>query len=153
MANFKTHFTVAAAASGLLASGLLFANLANPAQFALFCLIGTLGGILPDIDSHRSVPAKWLFTGLGMILACLVVFNQLKQLTFIVLIPLWIVIYLGVRYGLLKLFAKFTVHRGNFHSLLAAMLFGLAITVLAHQVFKATNSMAWFSGSFMTAGY
>ncbi|OQW94553.1 MAG: hypothetical protein BWK79_05500, partial [Beggiatoa sp. IS2] len=29
----------------------------------------------------------------------------------------------------------------------------LAITVLAHQVFKATNSMAWFSGSFMTAGY
>ena len=51
MANFKTHVSVAAALSGVLATGFLAAGVAAPKDVWLYFAMGTVGGVLPDIDA------------------------------------------------------------------------------------------------------
>ena len=55
MANFKTHVSVAAALSGVLATGFLAARVAEPKDVWLYFAMGTVGGILPDIDADHSL--------------------------------------------------------------------------------------------------
>lgn len=153
MATFKTHFVTTTVISGILAGGLLVTELATVKTGIAYWLLGILGGILPDIDTRQSIPARLLFTGLGMLAASLVVISYLKLITFFELLLIWISIYLTVRYGLFKIFAQFTVHRGNCHSILAALLFGLLTTVIAHDEFKVREFIAWFAGVFIFLGY
>lgn len=153
MANFNTHLTVATSISGMVAFGLLFTELATPKAVFFYWLLGTLGGILPDIDAPGSIPARWLFGVSGILFASLLVASQLNQLAWIELIFLWITSFMGFRYGLLKLFARLTNHRGNLHSIFAALLFGLSITVVAYQGLAVSASVAWLAGGFVSGGY
>ena len=54
MANFKTHFTIAAAASAMGATTLLGANIITADTAIYLTLSGTIGGLLPDVDSDHS---------------------------------------------------------------------------------------------------
>ena len=153
MANFNTHLTVATSISGTLALGLFFTGFATAKAVFFYWLLGTLGGILPDIDAPRSIPARLLFSVSGILFASLLVASQLNQLLWIELIFLWFIIFIGFRYGLLKLFAQLTSHRGHLHSILAALLFGLSITVMAYQIFAVRASIAWLAGWFSSGGY
>ena len=47
MANFKTHVSVAAALSGVLATGFLAAGVAAPKDVWLYFAMGTVGVVLP----------------------------------------------------------------------------------------------------------
>jgi len=58
MANFKTHVSVAAALSGVLATGFLAAGVAAPKDVWLYFAMGTVGGVLPDIDADHSIPGR-----------------------------------------------------------------------------------------------
>ncbi|MEN8214920.1 MAG: metal-dependent hydrolase [Pseudomonadota bacterium] len=151
MANFNTHLTVATSVSATLAIGLFLTDLAPAKAVFLYWLLGTLGGILPDIDAPNSIPTRLLFTSLGIFIACFLVTSQ--PFSWLELTSLWIVTYLSVRYGLSKLFDKLTVHRGNFHSILAALLFGFVTTATAYQVLEINELLAWFAGVFVTVGY
>ncbi len=153
MANFNTHLTVATSVSGALAIGLFFTDLVPPTAACLYWLLGTLGGILPDVDAPQSVPNRLLFRALGIFLACFFVISQLEQFFWYEFALLWIVIYFGVRYGLSKLFAQFTAHRGNFHSMLAALLFGFIAAAAAYRLLETSELLAWFAGLFVTVGY
>ena len=55
MANFNTHLIVASTASGLTATGLMGAGVAEPREVLLYFSAGTLGGLLPDLDSDNSI--------------------------------------------------------------------------------------------------
>jgi uncharacterized membrane protein len=153
MANFNTHLTVATSISGTLALGLLVTELATAKTVFFYWLLGTVGGILPDIDAPNSIPARLLFTVSGIVLASLLVASQLNQFFWIELMVLWIVTFIGCRYGLLKLFARLTNHRGQFHSIFAALLFGLSITVIAYQDLAVRARVAWLAGGFVIMGY
>jgi hypothetical protein len=153
MATFKTHLTTAVTVSGLFASNLLIIELATPKATVLYWSLGILGGILPDVDTRQSLPARLLFTGLGVLFASLVVLSFLKKITFFELLCIWLSIYLVIRYGLLKVFDLLTVHRGNFHSILAAILFGLLTVIIAYHGFAMREFIAWFSGLFVSMGY
>lgn len=153
MANFNTHLTVATSISGTFALGLFATELATAKAVFFYWLLGTIGGILPDIDAPHSIPAKLLFTVSGIVLASLLVVSQLNQFFWVELIVLWIITFIGCRYGLLKLFARLTCHRGQFHSILAALLFGLSITVMAYQSLAVHAQIAWFAGGFVFIGY
>ena len=52
-----------------------------------------------------------------------------------------------------KLFARFSVHRGVFHSLLAAVFFGFLTTSLTYHLFRLSALGAWMSGLFVSVGY
>jgi hypothetical protein len=149
MANFNTHLTVATSVSATL--GLFLTDLAPAKAVFLYWLLGTLGGILPDIDAPNSIPTRLLFTSLGIFLASFLVMSH--PFSWLELTSLWIVTYLSVRYGLSKLFGKLTVHRGNFHSILAALLFGFVTTATAYHVLETSELLAWFAGVFVTVGY
>lgn len=153
MANFKTHLTVAATLSSTLTVGLLIIDLATPKTALFYTLLGTLGGILPDLDSPHSIPAQLFFTLSGILVASVLTITQSSQLSQVELLLLGGVTYFSVSYGLSKLVAKLTIHRGNFHSILAAFWFGLATTACSYQLFEIRELVAWLAGAFITFGY
>jgi hypothetical protein len=51
------------------------------------------------------------------------------------------------------LFARFTVHRGIFHSLLAALFFWFLTTAVTYHVFALSPFHAWLTGAFVGLGY
>jgi hypothetical protein len=153
VANFTTHLTVATVVSGMIASVVLIMGLATLKAAFLYWLLGSLSGVLPDIDAPNSVPTRLLFTALGLFLASFVVIVQLTQFSLLELLPVWLLTYLGIRYGLAGLFNKLTIHRGNFHSILAACLFGFMTTAITYHVLNIREFIAWFAGFFVILGY
>jgi hypothetical protein len=153
MANFKTHFTVAITVSSALTVGLLIIDLATPKTALFYTLLGTLGGILPDLDSPHSIPAQLFFTLSGILFASLLTISQLPKFSQVELLLLGGMTYFSVYYGVSKLVAKLTIHRGNFHSILAALWFGLATTACSYQLFATRELVAWLAGAFVTIGY
>jgi hypothetical protein len=92
-------------------------------------LAGTLcsvSGMLPDLDSDSGVPLR---ESLAFAAACvpLLLFERLRSMGWSneVLVLAGAGIYFGVRFGIGNMLKKFTVHRGMFHSLPAAVIAGL----------------------------
>ena len=153
MANFKTHVSVAAALSGALATGFLVAGVAAPKDVWLYFAMGTLGGILPDIDADHSIPGRMFFSFFALVVAFLTLFSRAGVYSIVELSLLWVVTYVVVRHVIFKLFARFSVHRGVFHSLLAAIFFGFLTTSLTYHLFRLSALGAWMSGLFVSVGY
>ena len=118
----------------------------------LYWMLGSLGGILPDIDAPRSIPARLFFTTTALLTATMVV-KAFHSTSLLLTLILGLITFFSVFFGLSKGFSHLSVHRGNFHSLLAALLFGLVTTVLMYRFFGAREVVAWFSGFFVTGGY
>ena len=78
MANFKTHLSVAAGCSGVLTTGCLAVGLATPQHVWLYFALGTLGGILPDIDANNSIPGRMLFSFFALIVAFSALFSKIQ---------------------------------------------------------------------------
>ena len=153
MANFKTHITVAAALSGCLATGFLEVGIAAPKDVWLYFALGTLGGILPDIDADNSIPGRILFSFFAMVLAFLTLFSRANIYSIVELSILWMVTYVVVRYIIFQMFAKLTVHRGIFHSILAAVFFCFLTTNISYYLFSLNALNAWVAGLFVFIGY
>ena len=153
MADFKTHLSVAGTLSGVLAIGCLHTGLAEPKEALLFFALGTVGGILPDIDSDHSIPVNILFSCLATLAAFFSVFSKIGTFSIVESVLLWGVVFVIVRYLVFELFKRFTVHRGVFHSLLAAVFFCFLSATLLHDIFALTSALAWFSGCFILFGY
>lgn len=153
MANFKTHFFVASVASGIASVTVLAIGLASLRLALTYFVIGLIGGLLPDIDADNSAPVRLLFNGLALGLAFLTVFYRVDQLSIVELLLLWGGTYVSIRYLAFALFTRFTVHRGVFHSIVAAVFFaGLTASVVSH-CFGSDTQIAWLSGSFLFMGY
>ena len=153
MANFKTHISVAAALSGCLATGFLEVGIAAPKDVWLYFAMGTLGGILPDIDANNSIPGRMLFSFFALVLAFLMLFSRASVYSIVELSILWVVTYMVVRYIIFQMFAKLTVHRGIFHSILAAVFFCFLTTNISYHLFSLNPVNAWISGLFVFTGY
>ena len=61
MANFHTHLNVAAVSTGGASATLLCAGHIGLGSFVWLWFIGTIGGLLPDIDSDNSTSLNSLF--------------------------------------------------------------------------------------------
>jgi hypothetical protein len=153
MANFKTHLLAAAGVSGAAAFVCAKAGLAPFSQAPALLALGTLGGLLPDIDSDHSTPIKIGFTLLAFSLAFVVMFAFLGRFSELQLVGIWLGVFVGIRYLVLEIFASFTVHRGAFHSVLAAAFFGLCAVSLSWHIFETSRLSAWLQGLFVSLGY
>ena len=153
MADFKTHLSVAGTLSGVLAIGCLHTGLAEPKDALLFFAMGTVGGILPDIDSDHSIPVNILFGCLAILAAFFSVFSKVGTYSIVESILLWLAVFVIVRYLVFELFKRFTVHRGVFHSLLAAVFFCFLSATLLYDAFALSSVLAWLSGGFILVGY
>jgi hypothetical protein len=153
MANFETHLAVASISSGLLSSLCLGGGIASPVEALLCWMFGTLGGILPDIDSDHSTPLKIIFTSLALIATWLVMFNRSESYSILELWMICGVAYLFVRYALMRMFSSFTIHRGVFHSVLAAFFFWFFVTNIVFYLFRLPSLFAWVLGFFVFFGF
>jgi len=153
MANFKTHLAVAAVGSGLLATLCLGAGMNDPQEVVTLSAVGTIGGLLPDIDLDHSSPAKLMFTALGIVFAFLIAFNRSASYSIVELWLIWGLSYGVIRYLAWRMFAELTIHRGIFHSLVAALFFCFLATSLSYSVFDLDALFAWSIGFFIFFGY
>lgn len=151
MANFNTHFNVAAGFSFVLSTGLLAAQVATPETALLYFAAGTLGGLLPDIDLSYSVPVRWVFTLTALICVFIILFRY-AHYSMVELLLLGTLVYVTIAYGVRLLFAWFTVHRGVIHSIPAALLACFLVAIAAEQ-FHATPLVAWLTGMMVGIGY
>ena len=130
MAGFKTHVTF----SSLLGVGYAGAGVALGLPLESSIVAGGLcgvSGMLPDIDSDSGVPLRETMGFAAAVVPMLLLdrFQQLN-LTYEQMVLCAGGLYLFIRFGLSKMIAKYTVHRGMFHSIPAGLTFaGLAFLV------------------------
>ena len=126
MADFKTHLTggmILGGGSALVA--LMGFNLNYIQSFSVF-IMGTIGGILPDIDSDSGKPLSLIFGKISVLLPALL----LGQLTTVesfsseFLVSYFVCSYFIINYLICGLVKKITVHRGIIHSLPFSILSG-----------------------------
>lgn len=134
MADFKTHWRIGLASSTLSAMGTQWYGLAAPKLLPLLVMVGWIGSIIPDIDSDTSKPRRFIFHGLGIIAPPVLIY----RLSWVHQSPervvlFWVMCALFVLYPLKWFFKKFTRHRGAYHSVPAALIYGCLCATLAHH--------------------
>ncbi|MCS7021790.1 MAG: metal-dependent hydrolase [Gemmataceae bacterium] len=128
MAGFRTHITV----SGGL--GVAYGAVAvQPLGFTteagvLAALLTGVGGMLPDVDSDNSVPIREM-SHLASVFVPMMMLPRLIQvgLTRETILATLLVAAITVRFVMMYVFRRLTVHRGMFHSIPAMLIAGLAV--------------------------
>jgi hypothetical protein len=153
VASFLGHLVGGAAVSASAALGVESLGWTQPDQILGLFVLGVAGGLLPDIDSDNSTPVKVFFTLLGVAMAFLVSFSYADDYPILGLALIWSAVFLVVRFGIFELFARFTVHRGIWHSWLAAAFSALAVADAAHHLGGFSAWESWLAGFFVALGY
>jgi hypothetical protein len=153
MANFNTHLSIATAAGTGAALAAVQVHLITGAEMPWFVFLGMVGGLLPDIDANNSRPVKLLFNVLAFmgVAAALHVFkDRYESYPLLMLVA---GVYFFVRYGMFAVFNALTVHRGVFHSVLAAVFFALLMTCISYRFLHWDILHAWLNGVFIALGF
>jgi hypothetical protein len=153
MANFHTHITVAAVSSMTLGAILNGAGLASAPHTLLYIGLGTIGGIMPDVDSDNSTSIKIIFSLLAAIIAFMVMFAVIHITAILVALALWAFIFVMVRYGAIHFFKRVTEHRGIIHSVPMGLLVGLITTIISYAFIKEPPYISWLCGAFVSFGF
>jgi hypothetical protein len=153
MANFTTHIAVGTVVSGAMAVVTLAADVVAPENLLAVTMAGVLGSILPDIDLKDSRPSKAMFSGLGIFFSFAVLFNFAHKYSIAEMMILWLGTLVLVRYGLHAIFHRLAVHRGIWHSLLAAAFSAVAAAVVYYHVLGRHEGVAWLGAGFLFVGY
>jgi hypothetical protein len=153
MANFRTHLTGGA----VIASGAAFASygqgLSNAAETQALFAVGVAASLLPDIDADASKPVRAVFGLAGIVIGFLIAFAFDDRLRTVDLMLVWAGVWLLVRFPIFWLFARHTVHRGIWHSLLMALVVALGATIASESLFGLSDRLAWLVGGFALLGY
>lgn len=153
MANFNIHLTVAASTSAAAAFGIWYLRYAGWNEAGICFLLGTFGGLLPDIDADNSIPVRLVFILLAYASATFALLFMYSQVTIWTLSALWVTVFILVRYLVFAIFIRLTKHRGIFHSLLAVVFMTLLAAYLSYFVLANNRHVAWLHGYFIGFGY
>ncbi|MEO5365597.1 MAG: metal-dependent hydrolase [Magnetococcus sp. WYHC-3] len=153
MAGFQVHLTGAALAAGVAATALLGAGVVTPAESLLLLVLGTGGGLLPDLDADRSTPLDVAVTLLSMGLAFLAMFHVRDSLTTAALLGVWLGVWMLCKTVVFRAFIAWTEHRGAFHSLPAALACGLGVAGAAYHLTSWPAGLCWLAGLFLALGF
>ncbi|MFN5103858.1 MAG: metal-dependent hydrolase [Planctomycetota bacterium] len=122
MADFKTHITVSTLAGALLGAGGYQSGMPWES-----CLIAgglcSVSGMLPDLDSDSGIPLREAVAFAAAFVPMLML-DRLERvgLSHEMMLVVTGVIYFFLRFGIAELFRRYTVHRGMWHSLPAALI-------------------------------
>lgn len=153
MANFTTHIAAGTVVAGGLATLTLAADVIAPENLIPVTLAGVLGSVLPDIDLRVSRPSRAFFSGLAVFFSFAVLFAAADHFSIAELWLLWLGTLVFVRYGLYNVFHNAAIHRGTWHSLLAALFAAAATAVVFEHFLQRHAGVAWLAGGFMLVGY
>ena len=153
MANFNTHFSVAAGASALVSATLLSMEVVSPEQAVVAFGLGTLGGLLPDVDSAHSKSIKVGFNVLTLLITIMLIFAKSATYSLVEMFLSSVVVFVTIRYAFLEVFRKISKHRGMFHSIPVALIWGVLIAILAQWFFALNSLVSWVYGFMIVWGY
>lgn len=153
MANFTTHIAAGTIVSGSLATLTLAADVIAPENLIPITLAGVLGSVLPDIDLKESRPSKIMFSGLAIFFSFAVLFSVADRYSIAELWLLWLGTLVLIRYGLHAVFHNVAVHRGTWHSVIAALFSAAATAVAFGNVLDRHAGVAWLAAGFMFIGF
>ncbi|KAA6184115.1 metal-dependent hydrolase [Thiohalocapsa marina] len=153
MANFQAHLIGGAIASSTLSLGCFDQGLTDSSETLGLFVLGVASSLLPDIDADDSKPIRAVFDLGGIVLGFLVAFAFAGRLKVIDLLLLWFSVWALTRWPLRLAFARLTVHRGIWHTLLMALVLALLAVVLADTLLGADARLAWLAGGFTLLGY
>lgn len=156
MANFRTHLNT----SLVISTGLSVFGYMHDLYgiiTAVFCvLIGTVGGLLPDIDLESSTPAQlgffWASLAVSTLVALLYATHHSGANRVVYTLLIWAVGFGVVRVGIFGLFSLLTVHRGMVHSV---PYMAMCALLVVHGVFwglQMTAFVSWLFGVFLFFG-
>lgn len=151
MANFNTHVTVAALGSGAAAITLQSLGYLEPKVMAACWISGTLGGILPDLDSDDPRALGLVFNILTAIVWVILFVTVLHKISLFEFGLLFFGSTLLVRGGLYWLFKEYTQHRGSFHSILGAIITSFVVAALLGRLIDGYNT--WLIAGFCFLGF
>jgi hypothetical protein len=153
MAKFVGHLYGGAAVSSVAAIAVYSLGWAGPEQTQLLFFLGVAGGLLPDVDADNSAPIRGVFTLIGVLLAFTASLALVGRFPVIELAMIWAGVFVLVRYGVFEVFARLTVHRGVWHSWLAAVLVAVAGANAGYHILGFTAFDSWLAGAFIALGY
>jgi len=153
MANFQTHLNVGIFVSGGAVLALKGFDLVPPGQALVLFALGVAGSVLPDIDADISAPGRTFFGVLGAALAFGWTFPLVGHYRSLDLAVIWFALFLAVRFLLFEAFARFTVHRGIWHSWLAVAFVTLMTVNIGHRLMEQAPRVAWVAGLMVGVGY
>jgi membrane-bound metal-dependent hydrolase YbcI (DUF457 family) len=131
MADFKTHITVSTLAGALLGAGGYQSGMPWES-----CLIAgglcSVSGMLPDLDSDSGIPLREAVAFAAAFVPMLML-DRLERvgLSHEMMLVVTGVIYFFLRFGIAELFRRYTVHRGMWHSLPAALIAALFVFLVS----------------------
>ena len=153
MANFNTHFTVAAGASAVVSATLLSMEVVTPEEAVIAFGAGTLGGLLPDVDSSHSTSIKVGFNVLSLLMTIMLIFVKSSSYSLIEMLIVASLVFMGIRYAFLEFFRKISKHRGMFHSIPVAIIWGIVVAIMCQWFFDLNSLVSWVYGFMITFGY
>lgn len=153
MATLNIHTGAAMSVCGLSATSLLIAELASVQEVVLYFTLGTVGGVLPDLDSDHSRSLRVGFVLASLLTAFSIVFGLARHFSLVELVAVWLGVFIAIRYGMLWIFMRLTSHRGLFHSVPAALFCGFTTAAVSHHYFGLPAFVAWMAGMYVTLGY
>lgn len=125
MADFKTHIGF----STLIGVAYGYAGYQSGLSWETCCIgagLCSVSGMLPDLDSDSGIPLREATTFAAAIIPMLMVERlQRMGIRSETMILIAIGIYLFIRFGVAELFRNYTVHRGMWHSIPAAIAVGM----------------------------
>ena len=133
MAAFREHVTVSSVVGIGYAGTMGYFGFTDWTHSALAGVLCSVAGMLPDLDSDSGKPVREIFAFIAAVIPMMIA-RRLHHHGFepaqIVLAML--ALYALIRFGASWLLKQFTVHRGMFHSLPAAVI-AAEIAFLAHH--------------------
>ena len=134
MANYPTHLAGGIIVGVFGASSAWYLDMISLYGIPVVVLSGMVGGIAPDIDHDNGRPIRIIFNWATVLAPTLILwrFDSLMRHWDIALC-IWICIALLIYFPICWIFKKLTVHRGIFHSVPAALIFGLILYLAMGQ--------------------
>lgn len=151
VAGFRTHITTSTAVGiGYGAIGYYFFDLPVESCVIATCLC-SVAGMLPDLDSDSGIPVRETLNFVAAVVPLLLLQRLADlQLPHDQMVLIGLGAYVLVRYGMGGLFRRYTVHRGMWHSIPAAVIAGLLAFLL---VISADVQIRLFKAWAVVVGY
>ena len=136
MAKFKTHISFGIIEAFLVTAAFYCCTkLVHPVQAVVIFCLTLIGSAVPDVDSDTARPTQILFGILGI--ACPVLLLHALQPGLMLkteeIFCILLAAFLFFQYLLAWFFFRFTVHRGIFHSIPAALIAGECAILLFYN--------------------
>ncbi|MGA2034037.1 MAG: metal-dependent hydrolase [Thermoguttaceae bacterium] len=133
MANFQTHLTGSTILGIGYAAGAYALYGVPPSTCVLAGGLCSLSGMLPDIDSGPGRPLREITAFLAAVVPCMLSSHLHRfGISAESVVLTGAAVYASIRFGLAYFLRHHTVHRGMFHSLPTAAIFGELTYLLAY---------------------